>query len=105
MDIFKPERETTKCRVVFLSNLSEKGSMTHNQTMYAGLSLNQKLSISITNLRFGSKLRCFDLQKAFNKSFEEVDQNHLCFLLFKNTEQEDYTIVGYKNCKLPFGAS
>ena len=104
MGIFKPERETTKCRVVFLSNLSERGSMTHNQTMYAGPSLNQKLSTSITNLRFGGKLCCFDIKKAFNNiGLEEVDQNCLCFLWFRNIEQEDYTSVGYKNCRLPFG--
>ncbi|XP_068250638.1 uncharacterized protein [Palaemon carinicauda] len=51
MGIFKPDRETTKCRVVFLSNLSDKGSMNHNQTMHAGPTLNQKLSTSIINLR------------------------------------------------------
>ncbi|XP_068227922.1 uncharacterized protein [Palaemon carinicauda] len=52
MGIFKPDRETTKCRVVFLSNLGDKGSKNHNQTMHAGPTLNQKLSTSIINLRF-----------------------------------------------------
>ncbi|XP_068228068.1 uncharacterized protein [Palaemon carinicauda] len=104
MGIFKPDRETTKCRVVFLSNLSDKGSMNHNQTMHAGPTLNQKLSTSITNLRFGSKLCCFDIKKAFNNiGLEEVNQNRLCFLWFRNLEEGDFTIIGYKNSRLPFG--
>ena len=53
MAIFKPERETTKCRVVFLSNLSEKNTMNHNQSIHAGPSMNQKLSSSLLHLRFG----------------------------------------------------
>ncbi|XP_068224897.1 uncharacterized protein [Palaemon carinicauda] len=104
MGIFKPDRETTKCRVVFLSNLSDKGSMNHNQTMHAGPTLNQKLSTSIINLRFGSKLCCFDIKKAFNNiGLEEVDQNRLCFLWFRNLEDGDFSIIGYKNSRLPFG--
>ncbi|XP_068246865.1 uncharacterized protein [Palaemon carinicauda] len=93
MGIFKPDRETTKCRVVFLSNLSDKGSMNRNQTMHASPTLNQKLSTSIINLRFGSKLCCF----------EEDDQNRLCFLWFRNHEEGDFSIIGYKNSGLPFG--
>ncbi|XP_068211750.1 uncharacterized protein [Palaemon carinicauda] len=104
MGIFKPDRETTKCRVVFLSDLSDKGSMNHNQTMHAGPTLNQKLSTSIVNLRFGSKLCCFDIKKAFNNiGLEEVNQNRLCFLWFRNLEEGDFSIIGYKNSRLPFG--
>ncbi|XP_064087272.1 uncharacterized protein LOC135201905 [Macrobrachium nipponense] len=104
MGIFKPDRETTKCRVVFLSNLSDKGSMNHNQTMHAGPTLNQKLSTSIINLRFGSKLCCFDIKKAFNNiGLEEVDQNRLCFLWFRNLEEGDFSIIGYKNSRTSFG--
>ncbi|XP_068226482.1 uncharacterized protein [Palaemon carinicauda] len=73
MGIFKPDRETTKCRVVFLSNLSDKGSMNHNQTMHAGPTLNQKLSTSIINLRFGSKLCCFDIKKKKIDKIQETE--------------------------------
>ena len=55
MSIFKLGRETTKCRVVFLSNLSEKrGSkyLSHNQAMLAGPTLNHKLSSALLQLRF-----------------------------------------------------
>ena len=101
MGIFKPDRETTKCRVVFLSNLSEKeysgsASMSHNQVIHSGPSLNQKLHTSILNLRFGKKLCCFDLKKAFNMiKLDEIDQNRLLFFWFRNIDKGDYSIVGY----------
>ena len=106
MGIFKPERETTKCRVVFLSNLCENksGAMSHNQTMHAGPPLNQKLSSSLIHLRFGNFLCCFDIKKAFNQiGLEEVDQNRLLFLWFRNIDKEDFSFVAYRNCRLPFG--
>ena len=106
MGIFKPDRETTKCRIVFLSNLCERkpNAMSHNQTMHAGPPINQKLSSSIIHLRFGKYICCFDLKKAFNQiGLEEVDQNRLLFLWFKNISKQDFSIVGYRNCRLPFG--
>ena len=58
MAVIKPDRETTKCRVVFLSNLKEQNSgvFSHNQTMFSGPNLNHKLSIALLNLRFNKYL-------------------------------------------------
>ena len=72
MPIFKLDRETTKCRVAFLSNLGEKknpGSPTiiHIHAMFPGPCLNKKLSTSILSLRFDSFLLCYDIKKAFNQ--------------------------------------
>ena len=58
MSVIKMNRESTKCRVVFLSNLAEKDkskplTLSHNQTIYTGPNLNQKLNISLLQLRFG----------------------------------------------------
>ena len=106
MGIFKPERETTKCRVVFLSNLCENksGAVSHNQAMHAGPPLNQRLSSSFIHLRFGNFLCCFDIKKTFNQiGLEEVDQNRLLFLWFRNIDKEDFSFVAYRNCRLPFG--
>ena len=78
MAIMKPERETTKCRVVFLSNLKEQVTnvFNHNQAMYAGPNLNHKLSIALLNLRFNQHLICFDISKAFNQiNLYENDQS------------------------------
>ena len=53
MPIIKPERESTKCRVVFLSNMCQKDldkprSISHNQAMYSGPCLNQKTDYFVT---------------------------------------------------------
>ena len=98
MPIFKLERETTKCRIVFLSNICEKdptkvATLSHNQTIHAGPSINQKLSSSILHLRVGSKICCLDLVKAFNQiALEEHDQNRLLFLWFNNLKVQDHNV-------------
>ena len=109
MGVFRLNRETTKCRIVFLSNLCEKNpekgrSISHNQAIHAGPCLNQKLSSSLLHLRFDRHLLCFDICKAFNQiALNDTDSNRLLFLWFKNVEREDFDIVGYRNIRLSFG--
>ena len=107
MGVFRPEKETTKCRVVFLSNLCEnkgKFSLSHNQSMYAGPTLNQKLSSAFLQVRFGSNLLLYDLRKAFNQlELSDTDSAKLLFYWFKNVEKGDFSTVVYKNNRLSFG--
>ncbi|XP_066941414.1 uncharacterized protein [Macrobrachium rosenbergii] len=108
MGVFKLSRETTKCRMVFLSNLCEKrpngSSISHNQAMWPGPCINQKLSIALLHLRFDQYLLCFDLKQAFLQiALNEVDQNKLLFLWFKNVSKGDFTPEVYKNLRLSFG--
>ncbi|XP_068225202.1 uncharacterized protein [Palaemon carinicauda] len=107
MPIFKPDKDTSKCRVVFLSNLKDSvdgSSLSHNQCMYSGPALNQKLSSSFLNLRFDRKLLIFDLKKAFNMlALTENDQAKLLFFWFKNVGKGDFSLVAFKNLRLPFG--
>ncbi|XP_068224998.1 uncharacterized protein [Palaemon carinicauda] len=109
MGIFKLDRSTTKCRMVFLSNLCEKQSngspsISHNQAMWAGPCINQKLSTALLLLRFDSHLLCFDLKKAFQQiALNETDQSKLLFFWFKNVSKGDFTIIAYKNLRLSFG--
>ena len=67
MPVFRPEKVSSPCRVVFLSNLNGKGAsvISHNQAMLSGPSLNRKLSTALMFLRFNKYLLCFDLKKAF----------------------------------------
>ncbi|XP_068243236.1 uncharacterized protein [Palaemon carinicauda] len=106
MPIFKLDRESTKCRVVFLSNLKESSkstSLSHNQCMFSGPILNQKLSSSFLNLRFDKNLLVFDLQKAFNMlALSEADQARLLFYWYKNVSKGDFSLVAFKNVRLPF---
>ena len=109
MPVFRPERETTKCRVVFLSNLSEKSrsgkpSLSHNQAILPGPSLNQKLSSAIMQLRFGKYICIFDISKAFSQiDLPEYDRSRLLFLWFQSVQSDNYDVVAYRSCRLPFG--
>ncbi|XP_068243395.1 uncharacterized protein [Palaemon carinicauda] len=107
MPIFKLDRDSTKCRIVFLSNLRDSSnniSLSHNQCMYSGPTLNQKLSSSFLQLRFDQKLLIFDLKKAFNMlSLTETDQSKLLFFWYKNVNQGDFSLLAFKNVRLPFG--
>ena len=106
MAIFKPERESTKCRIVFLSNLKDSvnNALSHNQCMFSGPTLNQKLSSSFLHLRFDRKILLFDLKKAFNQlSLSENDQSKLLFFWYKNAVQGDFSLVAFKNVRLSFG--
>ena len=84
MGVFKPDRETTKCRVVFLSNLCERDfsrtALSHNQVMLSGPNLNQKITSALLHLRFDSLLLCFDIKKAFlNICLSHTDSINSCF--------------------------
>lgn len=109
MPIIKLNRETTKCRLVYLSNLCEKNksfphAISHNQAMYPGPNLNHKLTTALILLRFDSKLVCFDLKKAFLQiELGELDQSKLLFLWFRNVAKGDFSLQAYKNVRLSFG--
>lgn len=109
MPVFNFERETTKCRNVFLSNMRELDhskplTVSHNNAMHAGPCLNKKLSTTIIQLRFDKELICFDLKKAFLQiKLSESDQSKLLFFWYKNVAKKDFSIVAYKNNRLPFG--
>ena len=108
MGVFKLNRETTKCRIVFLSNLSQKTnhrvSFSHNQVMHAGPSLNQKITTALLHLRFDEAILCFDLKKAFLQiSLSELDANKLLFLWYKNVPNKDFSLVTFRHNRLPFG--
>lgn len=109
MPVFRMNKETSKCRVVYLSNLasnySEKAvSLSNNQCMHSGPCLNRKLSTSLLNLRFDRYLLCFDLVKAFLQiELFPSDQKKLCFLWYRNVKAGDFSIVGYISKRLPFG--
>ena len=109
MPIFKLDRDTTKCRNVYLSNVTGKDSnkaitLNNNQCMLAGPCLNNKICTNFMQLRFGKSLLCFDLVKAFlSIALQKSDSVKLCLLWFNNVSKKDFSIVAYKNVRLPFG--
>ena len=109
MGVFKLDRDTTKCRVVFLSNICERdlskpATVSHNQSIHSGPCLNHKIASALLHLRFGSMLLCFDIKKAFNQiELNPSDQNRLLFLWGRNVKKGDFSLVGYRNVRLSFG--
>ena len=108
MGVFRMDRETTKCRVVFLSNLCERRGgelkVSHNQAILSGPSLNQKLTSAFSHLRFDEHLICYDLKRAFLQiSLKAEDSDKLLFLWFKDVRNGDFSISAYRNLRLSFG--
>ena len=104
MPVFRLDKETTKTRIVYLSNLSEKGKISHNNALHSGSNLNYKLVTAITFIRFNKFIAFYDLVKAFSMIALPVsDQNKLLFLFYKNVEKSDYSLEFYKITRVPFG--
>lgn len=70
MAVFKPGNQTSKCRVLYLSNLiasdpEKSPTLGHNQTMLSAPCLNRKIITAEIQLRFDKKLIVYDLVKTF----------------------------------------
>ncbi|XP_066984524.1 uncharacterized protein [Macrobrachium rosenbergii] len=105
--VFRENVESTKCRVVFLSNLGENTgarSLSHNQCSQVGPNLNHKIQVATLLLRFDKFLVTFDLKKAFLQLLlRREDTDKLLFLWFKDVSKGDFSIIGYRFCRVPFG--
>lgn len=106
MGVFRLNHESTKCRIVLLSNLGEKGnySISHNQAMMAGTNLNDKISTALTKLRFDNYLLSFDIKRAFlNINLKPIDQDKLLILWYNNVHDPHSELCAFKYLRLPFG--
>ena len=87
MGVFKMNLETTKCRIIYLSNLCQKNkndnmTVSHNQAIFSGPCLNHKLSTSLLYLRFDYKLLIFDLEKKRLTKLRSPPQTLLNYFVF-----------------------
>ena len=106
MPVFRLDKPSSPCRVVFLSNLNGKGAsvISHNQAILSGPPLNRKLTTALLCLRFNRFVLCFDLKKAFLQiQLNESDQNRLLFLWYRDVKNGDFTLETFKNIRLSFG--
>lgn len=72
--------------------------------MHSGPCLNQKLITAILQLRFDPVLLSFDLRRAFLQlCVSDSDSSRLLFYWYKNVSIGDFSLVTYRNCRLPFG--
>jgi hypothetical protein len=111
MSVFRMNKETTKCRVVYLSNITENNpqfptTVSPNQAIMSGPNLNQKLSTSLLLLKFDEYLIIFDIVKAFLMiAMKVLDQARLLIMWYANVKKGDFNVVYYKAKRLPFGIS
>lgn len=109
MSVFKMTSHTTKCRVVYLSNLCERSSsrsvtLSHNQTIHSGPNLNSKLLCSLLGLRFDEYMFTYDIKKAFlTMSINDVDSSRLLLMWFRNVRGGDLTPIYFKTKRVCFG--
>ena len=105
--VFRENTETTKCRVVFLSNLCEKQSplnLSHNQVSLPGCDLNNKLPVTATLYRFNKFIFIFDLEKAFLQlCLRPEDTDKLLFLWYDDINSISRKLVTYRFLRVPFG--
>lgn len=108
MGVFRPDKDTTKVRVVFLSNLSEKSFhpnvYSYNQALLPGPCMNNKITTTVILSRFNKFMFTFDIAKAFlNIALNIDDQNRLLFLGFNSVENNDFSLIAYRSRRLLFG--
>ena len=102
--VMRESSSTTKCRVVFLSNLCEPGGMSHNEISFPGANLNQSLFTSLLLLRFDKYLLSFDLCKAFLMiKLRPEDSMKLLFLWFRDVQGGNYEVIALRFLRLGFG--
>ena len=109
MGVFRMNHESTKVRIVYLSNLCEKNSVqpnavSHNNALLPGPCLNSKLSTALLFSRFDKEILIFDITKAFlGIQLPESDANKLMCLWYKSVETGDFSLIAYRNLRLSFG--
>ena len=103
--VFRPGHESTKCRIVFLSNLKgDQKLLSHNQCSLPGPNLNHKLTTALTLLRFDKFLITFDLKQAFLQILlRKEDTSKLLFLWYSDVMGSAESLVAYRFLRLPFG--
>ena len=106
MGVFKMNRETSRVRIVFLSNLADgtNGNLSHNKALLPGPSLNRDITFTLMSMRFDRYMFIFDLKKAFLQiELTEDDKKRLNFLWYENISENNYKQMIYQPQRLVFG--
>ena len=109
--VVKDDRETTKVRVVYMANLSEKNvdgskALSLNQCIHPGYTKNFKIADAFTLLRLDEYLMIFDISKAYHRlAISEENSSKFLFYWFRDVHNNDYTPVVYRCTRVIFGMS
>jgi hypothetical protein len=103
--VVRKEAKTTKLRVVYDASAKiDKTSMSLNDCLYKGPSLNPLLFHIL--LRFREKRTALfgDIEKAFlNVEVDEADRNFMRFLWLEDPNDPSSKIIKYRFCRVVFG--
>ena len=104
--VFRESSESTKCRLVLMSNVCQKGegNLSMNQVSLPGPQLNSKITATVFLYRFNKYLMLYDLRKAFLQLvLKHEDSMKMHILWFEDVANENFNLVAYKFNRVPFG--
>ena len=105
--VFRESLVSTKCRVVFLSNLCDKrnaSNLCHNQISFPGVQLNNKIQTIVTQCRFNTFLFLHDFERAIVQLYPRPDDSlKMHFLWFRDLANNDKIVVKNRFKRVPFG--
>ncbi|XP_057299451.1 uncharacterized protein LOC130630070 [Hydractinia symbiolongicarpus] len=110
--VIKPNRNTTKVRIVFDASAKHKDSRSLNECLYTGPSLNTSLFGVLLRFRAYNIAITGDIEKAFHQiSVSPEDRNLLRFIWYDDVNNfddqkfENNALADYRFCRVVFGAT
>ena len=104
LPVIKPERTTTKMRIVFDASAKTKDNISLNDCLYSGPCLLPLIFDILLRFRTGEVVLVADIKKAFlNIEIDERDRDYLRFLWFDDIFKTDPKIVVYRILRVIFG--
>ncbi|GFR24658.1 transposable element Tcb2 transposase [Trichonephila clavata] len=102
--VIRPEKETSRVRIVFDASSKGKNSKSLNDLLFSGPNIIPELLYIILKFRKYEIAFCGDIEKAFlNISIAQEDSKYLKFLWFDLKGSEDFKVMNMQ--RLPFGVT
>ncbi len=107
--LLKPDRTTTKTRVIYMCNLAEKNAdkspgISLNNITHPGFTKNSKINAAFYFTRFEKYILTFDIQAAFHCiAISEANRKRFIFMWFKDVKNGDFTPIYYQFTRVAFG--
>ena len=102
--VFREDKVTTRCRVVFDGSASDGVQMSLNESLLVGPSMNPDIIDLLLNFRTHEIGLSADIEKAYLRVFiRQDDRPFLRFLWVENDDTKNGKIVEYQMKVIPFG--
>lgn len=107
--LVRPERKSTKVRIIYLCNLAQKNSdgtmgISINKAVHPGYSKMHRIATAFAFTRFEKYLLSFDIVKCFHQlGISESNSAKFIFLWYKDVANGDFSLVYYRFKRVVFG--